>query len=146
MDDQLRPEFVQAIDAALWNWWFWVAYAAPFVIIIPASARTWSGCLAAPVAFLACWLAHAHAIDVYDDAFARNAVTRREWDAVNRDTGRTFAPFLRGTPIAICLTGLAMALGTGARKVLLSRHKPASPAGVQQPDKKMASKEECEKP
>jgi hypothetical protein len=79
---QLRPQFIEAIQAAAWNHWFWIAYALPFVIVIPFSYFKWGGCLIAPVAFIASWCMYAYAIYVYDKSFELNALTDSEWGAV----------------------------------------------------------------
>jgi hypothetical protein len=108
---QFRPQFIEATQDALWNGWFFVAYAIPFLIIVPFSYWRFGGCLVAPVAFIGSWLVYAYAIDIYDESFELNAVTESEWDAVTSDTGRTFAPFIHGTPKTLLATFLAYAVG-----------------------------------
>jgi hypothetical protein len=90
--DEFRPEYSQAIDAARWNFWWYIAAAIPLLLFIPAAAKRQLGCLAFPLAYTLSWIAMCAAVEYYWAAKKSNAVTEAEWNDVIADTARVFAP------------------------------------------------------
>ena len=111
MNDSFRPEFLDAIRSAWWNWWFIAAYIIPFLLIVPACVIRWAGCVMSPVALFLFVAIYFVGVREYDAAFVRNAVTRAELGSVTADTGRVFMPFFRGISFGLLTTFAALAVG-----------------------------------
>ena len=89
--EELRPEYVEALNAAKWGWLWCATLAVPFLLLIPAAAKRKFGCLAFPTAYFLTWLVFNIHIQNYWAAKKANAVTDAEWADVTADTGRVFA-------------------------------------------------------
>ena len=89
--DEFRPEYVEALDAARWNCWWYLTLAIPFLLLVPAAVKRKFGCLAIPATYFFTWLAFNLCIQHYWAAKKINAVTEAEWADVTADTGRLFA-------------------------------------------------------
>ena len=89
--DEFRPEYVEALNAARWNYWWYITLAIPFLLLVPAAAKRKFGCLVIPPTYFLTWLAFNLCIQHYWAAKKINAVTEAEWEDVTADTGRLFA-------------------------------------------------------
>ncbi|MGN6546354.1 MAG: hypothetical protein ACTHK7_14975 [Aureliella sp.] len=122
---QLRPEFLEAVHAAWWNWRFGIGLILPPVVFYAMTKLKCQPFLALPIAAAAFWLAFSLGIEHVSDAMADNAVTREEMCVAAADTGRTFAPFLVFPVWALLYSGLWLGLVRLRRK--LSRATEQSP-------------------
>ena len=89
--DEFRPEYVEALDAARWNYWWYLSLAIPFLLLVPAAVKRKFGCLAISATYFLTWLTLNLCIQHYWAAKKINAVTEAEWADVTADTGRVFA-------------------------------------------------------
>lgn len=118
MNNSLRPEYVNAIEAALWNHWFAFAYLVPFLILIPASRWRWLAIAISPLAFFAFFTFYFCGVRTYDHAFVTNAVTEFERELISADTARVFMPIVSGIPFGLLTTCVAAVLGQLAHPLL----------------------------
>ena len=103
--DQLRPEYIDAVNAAVWNHWFLLAILIPpFLLLPPTWLRFHSATIF--VVFLAsvvlCWLCFGMGVQHIWDIKELNAQTTAERADVTADTAKLFAPVVIGVPFAIC--------------------------------------------
>ena len=89
--DELRPEYVEAVNSARLNFWLYAAAAISLLFFIPAAATKKFGCLAFPASYFLTWLLLNVAIQHYWAAKKTNAITDAEWADVTADTARLFA-------------------------------------------------------
>ena len=109
--DELRPEYVNAVEAALWNYWFILAYLLPFLILLPLGWKRSHRILTAIGAVLSlaiCWLCYAKGIRYMWYIREINAQTEAEWADVTADTAKLFAPIIIGIPFAVGYTLLSL--------------------------------------
>ena len=108
--DEFRPEYVQALDAARWNFWWYVAAVIPILLLVPAAAKRRLGCLAFPLAYFLSWVAFCCAVEYYWTTKEQHAATGAEWADVTADTGRLFGPVLVGVPLVVIYVSLVAGL------------------------------------
>ena len=111
--DEFRPEYVQALEAARWNFWWYVAGAVPLLLLIPAAAKRRFGCIAFPLSFASCWIAFFCAVQYYWDVKMELAETDAEISDATADTARLFGPFLVGVPLVLVYVALVGAIVYG---------------------------------
>jgi hypothetical protein len=105
---QLRPEFIEAVDAANSSWWFALAWIIPPALIFPSVVWRWGGCIIAPVAVIGCYVAFVSGYANLDRVIQQNAVTDDEIDVWASDTDRTFAPVLTGPIFSVVYTAVCL--------------------------------------
>ena len=99
--DNFRPEYVQALSVARWNFWLYVAAAAPVLLLIPAAVKRRFGCVAFPLSYALSWLAFFLAVEYYWSVKLAVAQTDAEMVDASGDTARLFGPFLVGVPLVL---------------------------------------------
>ncbi len=104
---QIRPAFEDALHDANWNYWFFVAFIAPFCIFTFAYVLRRNVIYFAPVAIAAFLLAYCLGIRELSRISEAAAQTEDEWELVCQDTGRVFAPLFVGVPLSLFGTGVA---------------------------------------
>jgi hypothetical protein len=92
---------------ANWNYWFFVAFFAPFCVFAFAYGLRRNAIYFAPVAITAFVLAYYFGIRELSRIYEEAAQTEEEWELVCQDTGRVFAPLFVGVPLAFFWTGVA---------------------------------------
>lgn len=105
--DDLRPEYLDAVEAARWNGWLIPLFvAAPITIAICFVKRLHPGWLvgAALAAMFATWVSLILYSEHIWETMGAHAVTDAEWDQVTADTGRLFGPILVGIPFSVVYT------------------------------------------
>ncbi|MCA9198558.1 MAG: hypothetical protein KDA87_13515 [Planctomycetales bacterium] len=107
--DKFRPEYVEALNAARWNYWWYIAVAIPFLLFVPAAVKRKYGCFVFPTAYFSSWLTLNLSVQHYWSAKAANAVTTEEMMDVTADTARALAP-LTTVPIVFVYVSVAGAL------------------------------------
>ena len=105
---QLRPEFIEALDAANSSWWFVFAWIIPPALIFPSMVWRWGGCIVAPVAVIGFYVAFVGGYWNLDRVLQQNAVTADELDVWASDTDRTFAPVLTGPILSVVYTTVCL--------------------------------------
>ncbi len=98
---QIRPAFEDALHDANWNYWFFVAFIAPFCIFTFAYVLRRNVIYFAPVAIAAFLLAYCLGIRELSRISEAAAQTEDEWELVCQDTGRVFAPLFVGVPLSL---------------------------------------------
>lgn len=104
--DEFRPEYVNALDAARWNFWWYVAGAIPLLLLIPAAVKRRFGCLAFPLSYALSWVAFFCAVQYYWSVKMALAQTDAELSDATADTARLFGPFLVGVPLVLIYVSL----------------------------------------
>ena len=112
---QLRPEFIEALDAANSSWWFVFAWIIPPALIFPSVAWRWGGCIVAPVAVIGFYVAFVGGYWNLDRVLQQNAVTADERDIWASDTDRTFAPVLTGPILSVVYTTVCLCAAYAGR-------------------------------
>jgi len=97
--DDFRPEYVQALDAARWNFWWFVAVAIPPLVLIQAAVKRHSGCMAFSLSFGLSWIALFCSVQYYWGAKIAVAKTVAEISDATNDAGASFGPFYVGIPL-----------------------------------------------
>ena len=123
--DEIRPEYVEALNAARWNYWWYVAAAIPALLLVPAALTRKLGCLAFPAAYFLSWLALNFAVQHYWAAKEANAVTDAEWADVTADTAQLYAG-VTTIPYAFVYVSIVGALIYTTVGVVRSMFKPKS--------------------
>ena len=112
---QLRPEFIEALDAANSSWWFVFAWIIPPALIFPSMVWRWGGCIVAPVAVIGFYVAFVGGYWNLDRVLQQNAVTADELDVWASDTDRTFAPVLTGPILSVVYTTVCLCAAYAGR-------------------------------
>ena len=107
----VRPEWIEAVDAAWYNWRFLLAGALPLAIFFTMRHFDLNPLPAFPVALLCCWFFASWGVYNVTDVMCDNAVTDDEFGIAICDTGRTFAPILTIPPLAFVYTLFAWPFG-----------------------------------
>lgn len=114
MADQLgnvRPEWIQAVDAAWCNWRFIVAVVLPVAVFFCAGLLEFRWCISFPVALAVCWFFASWGIYNISNVMCDTALTDDEFGIAACDTGRAFAPLLTIPPLAVLYTFLSLPIG-----------------------------------
>jgi len=124
--DEFRPEYVQALDAARWNFWWYVAGAIPLLLLIAAAAKRKFAWIAFPLSYLLSWIAFFFAVEYYWGVKMAVAQTDAEMLDATADTARLFGPFFVGVPLVLIYVSLVgvVVYGTAA---LVRGSRPANP-------------------
>ena len=105
--DPFRPEYVDAVNAAAWNHWFFLALAVPPLLLIPLNWYRFHWALIT-VAFLCaavlCLICFGLGVEYIWHVKEIHAQTTAEHADVTADTAKVFAPALIGVPYAIFYT------------------------------------------
>jgi hypothetical protein len=102
----VRPEYLQALEAARWNHWFLLMLVVPAILLCFAT-RSWTlGFVALPVACVLCWLFFFLAVEYYWDVKDRMALTPKEMEDATGDTARLYGPVLVEFPFAVIYCSL----------------------------------------
>ncbi len=112
---ELRPEFIEALDAANSSWWFVFAWIIPPALIFPAVVWRWGGCIVAPVAAIGFYVAFVGGYWNQDRVLQQNAVTADELEIWASDTDRTFAPVLTGPILSVAYTTVCLCAAYAGR-------------------------------
>ena len=112
---ELRPEFIEALDAANSSWWFVFAWIIPPALIFPSVVWRWGGCIVAPVAVIGFYVAFVGGYQNLDRVIEQNAVTADELDVWASDTDRTFAPVLTGPILSVLYTTVCLGAAYAGR-------------------------------
>jgi len=107
----VRPEWVQAVDAAWYNWRFVLAGVLPIAIFFIAALLEFRWLISLPDALAVCGFFASWGIYNVTDVMCDTAVTDDEFGIAACDTGRTFAPFLTVPPLALICTLFALPIG-----------------------------------
>ncbi|MCC7334943.1 MAG: hypothetical protein IT422_07600 [Pirellulaceae bacterium] len=121
---QLRPQWIDAVNAAWYNWRFVVAIVIPWLLFVAFTRFRWGGCAVFPFALLGCWFFISWGIYNVSDVMAYNAVTDDEFGLATSDTERTFAPFLSVPPVALIYTLLVFGIVAFLRMAFRIREEP----------------------
>lgn len=97
----MRPEYLDALDAARWNYWFLVMLVVPPLLICAGRLAGKSGCIVFVAAFVVCWHCFGMWVGYYWDVKLQMAVTPAELHDSTADTAALYGPALVGTPFAL---------------------------------------------
>ena len=111
---ELRPEFIEALDAANSSWWFVFAWIIPPALIFPSVAWRWSGCIVAPVAVIGFYVAF---VGGYWNLKGRNQKrSKPDTRGLARVRGWAAGPVRSVCPSAEGWTDAEWGVGAGARR------------------------------
>lgn len=97
----MRPEYLEALEAARWNWWWLATLVLPALLICASSRKWWWAIIGFLVAVPLCWILFALAVEHFWEVKFRLAETEVERRDATADTARLFGPILIGTPFAV---------------------------------------------
>ena len=115
--NQIRPEWLEAVNQAWWNWRFLTALVVPIAAYTIAIRWRHGVFYIAPVAVGFVWFFMSAGVYNVSSVMADLAVTNKEMALAAADTGRTFAP-LFWAPVWAFLYNAALAFTfTAVRKM-----------------------------
>ena len=102
---QFRPEYIEATDAARYNFWLWLSVATPWILVLASTAKRKIRIFAIVLSYPVCWILFCVAVEYYWNAKLYFAVTEAEMSDATADTGRLYGPVMVGIPlVAIYVT------------------------------------------
>ena len=106
---QLRPEYVEATDAARFNFWLWLSIATPWLLVLASTTKRKTRIYAIIFSYPVCWILFCIAVEHYWNAKLEFAMTDAEMSDATADTGRLFGPVVVGIPlVAIYVTFVSL--------------------------------------